>query len=548
MSDLPPGVRVIPPEAMPPGVRVIPPSEAAGTEAPVEQPGMVQSLWQGLLTGVEKITRGNLLGLPGPSALERNSQMMAERPYRPGMTAGEMIGPNWQENPLLYAFAPGSMNAAGGAMGGIRPPPRSFTPDIPQQPAVGPATRPAPPPEPMAFGDEAAAADFARRTPGFDKTAPGGAPTPYWYESQAPRTHTVVSETQPSIITNALASNSPAVIDREMTRSYMRAVRPGGARENAPSLTNEEQRVMTVFDQIIANRPNLKLTDPKTGEIVTGQLPRTMRQFSEALDSSKRDVFRQYDAQARAAGEAGIVVDMAPAAQRLRELATNPEVMTLHPGLSQEAEAMAARLERRPWTPSATQDLIENINQTVKGTAQNQTHETFSRNSLMSNTGAVIRDQLDKAVLESGQPGYQELRNRYGALRSVEKEVATAAKREAVKNGTLPHNLADLWSAEQIIGGLVHLPFTGTGGGMIARGAAIQAVRRVMDYVNGPNRAIERLFDRRQMLLNPIAGPNYRTGLAASPLQAGGQMGFGGTGIAEREKKRPREPRQPAGY
>src|SRR6185295_6600746 len=103
MSDLPPGVRVIPPEAMPPGVRVIPPAEtAAGApEAPVEQPGMVQSLWQGLLHGLGNPGAAlRQLGARSPEAFETPQQAdLATRqreqeyrgPYAPG--PGQPLSP-----------------------------------------------------------------------------------------------------------------------------------------------------------------------------------------------------------------------------------------------------------------------------------------------------------------------------------------------------------------------------------------------------------------------------------------------------------------------
>jgi hypothetical protein len=445
------------------------------------------------------LEHGNLMGREG--ALETSAKMAAQHPYRPGMKMGEMIGRDWQENPMLFAAGPAAMNAAGGAMTALRPPPRSFAPDIPQPAAT--VSEPAPP-APVVSEMPHRGTPQAFRPP--DAALPGGA---------------AAAEEAPATLTSAIVSNAPAVVDRELARSYMRGVRPGGAVENAPGLANKERRIMTVVDQIIENRPNLKLTDPRTGEpLAEGILPRTLRQFSEALDSTKRRIFKQYDEQAQAAGEAGVYIDMAPVAQKLREEALKPSVMVPHPAVSREAEAMAARLEGVQWSPSAAQDLIESINQTIKGTAQNQTKETFSHNSLMANAGAVIRDQLDRAIMESGHPGYQELRNRYGALRSVEKEVATAAKKEAIKNGTLPHNLADLWSGEQILSGIAHLS-----GERIASGVALQVLRRLHGWIDNPNRAVKLMFDRRQALLNPTAGPDYRAGLAGAPLEMSGQLG-----------------------
>lgn len=72
-----------------------------------EPPGMLGRAWDRLVGG------GNLLGLEGPGALQRSSEIAAERPYRPGIKMGGMISPDWQANPMLGAIGPGNMARAG---------------------------------------------------------------------------------------------------------------------------------------------------------------------------------------------------------------------------------------------------------------------------------------------------------------------------------------------------------------------------------------------------------------------------------------------------
>ena len=62
---------------------------------------IIESMWNTVGSG------GNLLGIPGKNALDRSAEF--DVPYKPGMTAGQMIPPNWQQNPMLGAFGAGNI-------------------------------------------------------------------------------------------------------------------------------------------------------------------------------------------------------------------------------------------------------------------------------------------------------------------------------------------------------------------------------------------------------------------------------------------------------
>jgi hypothetical protein len=150
MSDLPPGVQLLPAQdtiplpagvrALPPGVKALPPPDDRGMlsklwdglvgspsekgQPAAEQRGGLDRLWHGLvglgpeqsLLGgfAEKMARGNLLGLPGPSALERNYELSQQRSRQPGEGIGKMM-PTVLDNPLVGAFGPGNIGMAGRA-------------------------------------------------------------------------------------------------------------------------------------------------------------------------------------------------------------------------------------------------------------------------------------------------------------------------------------------------------------------------------------------------------------------------------------------------
>ncbi len=53
------------------------------------------------------------------------------------------------------------------------------------------------------------------------------------------------------------------------------------------------------------------------GTEIAGQLPKSLKQFADAIEQTKAGVFAKYDAMARQAGDKGVTVDLAPAVAEL---------------------------------------------------------------------------------------------------------------------------------------------------------------------------------------------------------------------------------------
>ncbi len=334
-----------------------------------------------------------------------------------------------------------------------------------------------------------------------------------------------------SALGNAIAANNPGAVDSYITKRFRSVVKPPPGTAKAESgLAQQDQRILTTVDQIIANKGGLKLTDAPPG-----QLPRSLRQFSEAVDQTKKSLFQKYDAMAQQSGDVGVQVDLAPVISELRSIGTRPEVVDLHPELIPQAEQLARNFEARGfYTPSAAQDAIENLNRTLSAFYKNPTEQTVGRANLLAPVASILRKQLDAAIEEAQGPGYQALRSQYGALTSVEKDVARAVQREANKiPGGLAGTFADMAASEEAIRGVLTL-----NPAALARAGGIRAAKSAVKYIYDPNRAIERMFERR------AAPPSPPAALAAPAAQAGG-VGMG-AGMASGGLPQPkRDPDQP---
>jgi hypothetical protein len=348
-------------------------------------------------------------------------------------------------------------------------------------------------------------------------TRPEASPPPT-RPGEPPPGLSVTKPIETSTLGDAIATNNSGAVDKYITSRYRSAVKPSKAEtRSAPDLAQQDQRILTTVDQIIANRGSLKLTDASGAE-TTGRTPSSLRQFSEAVDQTKKSLFQKYDTMARSAGDVGVQVDLAPVISELRSIGTRPEVVDLHPEMAPQIETLARNFEARGfYTPSAAQDAIENINKMLSAFYKNPTEQTVSRATLLAPIARTLRGQLDAAIEGATGPGYQALRQQYGALSSVEKDIAKAVQRETNKlPGGLAGTFADIGASEEAIRGIFTL-----NPAALARAGGIKAAQQAVKYINNPNRAIERLFARRAA---PPPGPPSNL---AAPAFRGAQLAMG---------------------
>ncbi len=483
------------------------PGRFAGRAIGTGAKSIAESLWNNLITAPGKMATGEMQ--PGPEA-EAAARGIALA------TVGVGGGPRGALRSGIGRDVPG-----GGRVEPIEPVrPVPVIPPGQQPPRLGgqalPPAQPGIPPVPGAAVSPPLPLPPIQR--GVQPQRPGGqAMPPMEPGTPAPPGGT----SQPSALGTAIAANNPAGVDAAVTRRYRQAVKP--SREgvaNAPAIAEQDQRILTAVDQIIGNRASLKLTD-SGGRELNGALPRSLLQFSQAVDQTKKALFTRYDALARSAGDMGVQVDLAPVIAELRAIAKKPEVIDLHPELIPQAELLARNFEARGfYTPAAAQDAIENMNKMLQAFYKNPTAETVSRGTMLAPIARTLRDELDKAIEGSSGAGYQALRLQYGALRSVEKDVAAAVQREASKlPGGISGTLADIAAAESFIHGVITLSPA-----MIARAGGIRAARNAVKYLNDPNRAIERMFARR---MNPPTPAPYLPPSVLVPGVRAGALGAG---------------------
>lgn len=321
---------------------------------------------------------------------------------------------------------------------------------------------------------------------------------------------------KPSQLASAITKQNTAQIDNFIERNYHRSIKPTVAGKSTISqLDKYNQQMASGIKSIIDNKANLRLTDA-FGERV-GPLPKTILEFGQAIGQTKQKIFQEYDAMTRQAGATPAQVPLVPVVSELEKVAGDRVLQVLHPEVADSAASVAERFKTQgAFSPEEAQRAIEILNTDLEAYYKNPTYDTASRAAVSAMVANKLRSGLDHVIESAVAPGYQELKNQYGALRAIENDVLHRAVVEGRKTtgGGVIGNFYDIVSAEELVRGVITLnPHA------VATGAGIKSVGLITRYLRDPNRAVKRLFeaaDKKQQ-----AAPEEMP-----PIQLGGVLGL----------------------
>lgn len=199
------------------------------------------------------------------------------------------------------------------------------------------------------------------------------------------------------------------------------------------------------------------------------------------------------------AGDSSVRVPLQPAAQMLRSLAEEVPMKILGTNKPGEASAVsqslinqAARLEQYgALKPIEAQNLMKTLNNEYGG---EKSEGSATYKDAMIQASNVIRATLNQTMDQglAGQQQYSALRNRYGALSSIEEDVAKAVNKQMKEKPTYFDKSVHLGSALGLLQTAIFHNIYGVAAGLTAEGA-----RALSRYMNSPNRAVSKMFSAR---------------------------------------------------
>lgn len=288
-----------------------------------------------------------------------------------------------------------------------------------------------------------------------------------------------------------LTTKSEQQIDSAIVKSFEKGVKPTATgKKTASGLDNFREDVVSAVRTINENKPNLSFMD-ESGQTISGQNPKTLKELSEAVEQTKKSVFKKYNTLAETAGDAGVKVQIKPIASELDQVINNQALSITNPSAIDYASKLKERLTASgDLDAMVAQDVIQNYNKSLEAFYRNPSYDNASKAAIDAMVANNMRKALDDGI--SGLTGaqYQALKNQYGALKSIENDVIKAAIRDARRSTKGLIDFSDVFSGGQVINGILTLNPT-----QIATGLTQKGISEFYKFLNNPNRAIAKMFD-----------------------------------------------------
>lgn len=273
---------------------------------------------------------------------------------------------------------------------------------------------------------------------------------------------------------------------------FVKAVTPSSRNiRSFKDINKFKTQAATAIESVLDNAGELQFIDDATGKIVN-RLPENLDEFSSAIRQSKKKVFQKYDAMKSTANETGAKVNLKPIADDLVESVSNSAVQELAPNVQSYVFDMAEKLEKRGNLGlSEAQDWVELLNTRLKSFYANPTPDEGAKRVYDAAIANNIRKQLTNIINSETKGKYSILRNQYGALDTIETDVAKSAFNSAKQVFKGLVDFSDIFTVSEIATGLaIYSP------GRIVRGGLGLALKSLYKRMNNPDRMIKTMFQQ----------------------------------------------------
>lgn len=265
------------------------------------------------------------------------------------------------------------------------------------------------------------------------------------------------------------------------------------------------KRAESATRTIVENKDAIALVN-ENGERQPGLLPKTIQQFRDAISQVKKTIYEKYSAMAKTAGEKEVTVELGGIAKELDAVVNDKVLLDKHPEVVAYAKRMAMTFRgRKSYTPEEAQQFIAIANADLEAYYRNPTPGLHAKTNVDAMIANNLRKSTDDAITSVAGAGYQELKNKYGALATIENDVARAAHRTENKNEKGLIDFTDIFSAGDLIHGITSLDPS-----MFARGIVQNMTKNWIKRLNSADRMVEKMFERTEAEMLGNATPLSR--------------------------------------
>jgi len=288
-------------------------------------------------------------------------------------------------------------------------------------------------------------------------------------------------------------------VNQVVDAGIKKAIRPSvvgkrTASQSAKYNNNAREAVKT----IVENKNNLRFTDD-FGDTVN-RLPKDLNEFSQAIQQTKSQVYNYYDDLLKRAGEQKGAVDLGKAVNKLDDVINNKTLQIHDPSVIKHAQNVQERLMNvGKLGVKETDELIKSYNNSLKAFYRNPTYDSATKASVDAMIANNLRSSLDDVVSGITGKAFQPVKNKYGALKAIERDVnrrAIVAGRQNIK-GLI--DFTDIFSAGDVVRGI-----TGFNPASVSKGLAQMAIKKTFKKINDPNNIVKKMFETVDKYHDPL--------------------------------------------
>lgn len=241
-------------------------------------------------------------------------------------------------------------------------------------------------------------------------------------------------------------------------------------------------------EDIINNKPNLNMKNI-IGDPIIDKLPTNPIEMAQAITNTKAKLFNEYNNMQLSAGGKGATISLDPIAKELDAVIGNKALNSSVHGQATIAYAKKLKgvLEGKKLTPQEAQDWITNANDRLISSYTKGDYMEATQAGVDMGVASMMRNHLDDLVTKTEGAGYQNIKNRYGSLVSLEAGTNKAAFAEMTKK-KLP-NFFDITSGTALVHGLLTM-----NPAVMATAGFMEGLNIVRRHFTNPNTYVERMF------------------------------------------------------
>lgn len=236
------------------------------------------------------------------------------------------------------------------------------------------------------------------------------------------------------------------------------------------------------------------------GEVISqGHAPKNLSEFAQAIDQTKRQIFDEYSSLSTQATGKGMSVEFDDVIEKLIDYADDPVKQLADKRKTAYALELADELmKRRSLDPKQTEQLIAELNKGLAPAYADKSAKGIAEVDM--SVANLLREKLDDVVTKATGTEYQPLKNAYGSLKSIEKDVGHRALILARQNAKTLPDFTDIFTGGDLVAG-----FVSANPALFLRGATGFGIKQLYKKFNSPDATIMRMFNKAGKLYKKAA-------------------------------------------